>query len=964
MERTYLQLFRVFCIMVSVSGFIFGNNNVKIEAPQFAVVGEYANIICISSKAKDLKMKINQKVVNATKVNATTISFRLHSDKEQVFRVECALLSMREIKFGYKPDFNYSLERNIDRNILLFITFAIEDSYQYHRVECQHSKNKKVWSNCSEEIYNKTSYMYLTENWLYFKINITSTNNYGNVTKIETKLKENIPIRFPQLSNISFTSLPSVDPFQQYGEIKLTYSNIGMNAYKLLYELKYWSEFDDPQYGKQTLLNRSNTFILEKLLPYTMYDVAARVKEENNGLWNPPLTTKFMTATAPANPPRTTNGSYYLWNCTETGLGKCIIVYWEKIPLKLVNGKLKGYCVQIIDENNLSDHCQDTEHLIRNSLFKEFKDLPSNKALTFAITTVNNDKRKPQATIMQVGEKVPKGPKAVYVIQKEENLYNVSWLLYPDQLNNNVTIFFCRKNDVSTPHMYCMDNVKWELATNESYLLVNNSMKPLDFAAYISTKEGMSPLTKAECVFKPGKPKKPKQPEILPSRNKITVLWPEFTCESLNGIPVDYEILYNKGPKCDNGSKKQFKPMGIKPPESSSDIQSLNPETKYSVCIRVVTGKYTSLMSDPLTIETLSDENNTPAIVGGIFGTLIGIVLIAVFIYCIMNGVSKMNVGSYGTCNSTYNHEYATIESKDTKEHQNKANGISNLKSYMKVGLDSNSTGILENDCDTSANTTTSLVSSESIPSYSADKEHNNLEEHHEVQDKSVRDVNSENPGNFNEIPENSEMKNPENSEMKNPENLSENVGIKYMFAVEQEAGNNLTKDHAGVTPENIELNMVGCPGYVIVGDHCQSPETTPSNSNEMFLPGKDSNSLGYSTSNDMPTTNTSDPIFSMLPQTPNESFEEESKDSKSYNNPGYVTAEYTKAVEDSENTVIPEYVSDDNSFPVQQTPADIPQEQNIPTKILNSIEDSKTNCSLDYVLVENLNPSHQILTI
>eukprot|EP00106_Octopus_bimaculoides_P013944 XP_014781386.1 PREDICTED: uncharacterized protein LOC106877106 isoform X1 [Octopus bimaculoides] len=952
--------------MVSVSGFFFIDIPVKIQVPDFGVVGEYVDIICVYSGSEDFKMMINNNAVNATKTNATTLSFQLHSEKKQAFKVRCPPSpEMREIQFGYKPDFNYGLERNVDRNIWLFITSAFEDGDQYFHVECKNSKNKSDWFNCDETSINTTAYMYLTENWLYFQFNISSSNKYSFVTKSETILKENIPIRFPQLSNILFTPLPSVDPFQQYGEIKLTYSNIGMNGYYLIYELKYWS--DDPRFGKlQTLRNHNNTFILERLLPYTMYNVAARVKKKEKGLWNPPLTMKFMTDTAPSNPPRTTNGSYYLWNCTETGVGKCITVYWEKVPSNLVNGKLKGYCVQIIDENNLTDRCQDPGYLTRNSLYKEFKDLPPNKALTFSITAVNNDERKPQATILQVGRKVSKGPKSVYVIEEEENLYNVSWLLHPHQEVNNVTIFFCQKNDVSTPRMNCMDNVRWEKATNESYLLVNNSVKPLVFAAYISTKEEMSPLTKAECIFKPGKPKKPKEPEILLSENKLTVLWPEFTCESLNGIPVAYEILYNKGPKCDDGSKIQFKPMGIKPPESSFAIQKLDFETKYTVCIRVVTENYASLMSDPVTRTTLSAENkNTLAIVGGLFGTLGGICFIALVIYFIMKykkekeainiDLPEANAEDHSASNSTFQLEYTTIESKDTKEHQNKVNGISNSNSYMRAELNSNSTDVMENDCDTSANTTTSLVSSESIPLSSANGRKHRNPEHDEVQDKSVNKVNFENPENFYEIPENSDMKNPENLS-----NLStKNVEVKYMFPMEQEVVNNLTKDHTGVISQDIELNnMLGCPGYVIVGDHCPSPQTSTNNSNEMLLPGRDSDSLGYSTSNDIPTTNTSDPSFSMSLQTPNESFEEES-----YDNTGYVTAEYTKAVEDSENTVIPECVSNDNLFPVQQTPADIPQEQDIPTKRLNSIEDSKTNCSYGYVLAENSSPSHQILS-
>ncbi|CAI9736978.1 XP_036367029.1uncharacterized protein LOC115222231 isoform X1 [Octopus vulgaris] len=275
---------------------------------------------------------------------------------------------------------------------------------------------------------------------------------------------------------------------------------------------------------------------------------------------------------------------------------------WKSLPVEFRNDILTGYCVQYIDgsSTNNTKQCLDSNNLIVDSLYKEFQDLPRNEALTFSIVAVTESKRMSQPAFIQVKNTAPRKPTAVYVIRISTEIYNITWTIEQPQESVNVTVFWCQNKIIASSEIECKDHVKWKTLVNESYLLVNYraEQSPV-FAAYVSTENGSSSLMNAECIFTPGKPKKPRTPGISWSETKFSLTWPTLQCSDWNDIPIAYVLHYAEGKSCENGTKKEFPVIGIKAAENDVVINGLSTGTEYTVCIQVKTKAGLSVMSDP-----------------------------------------------------------------------------------------------------------------------------------------------------------------------------------------------------------------------------------------------------------------------------------------------------------------------------------------------------------------------------
>ncbi|XP_014781388.1 uncharacterized protein LOC106877108 [Octopus bimaculoides] len=180
-------------------------------------------------------------------------------------------------------------------------------------------------------------------------------------------------------------------------------------------------------------------------------------------------------------------------------------------------------------------------------------------------------------------------------------MYNVSWLIEQPQESVNVTVFWCL-NQITSSKIECRDEGEWITVANEGYVLVNYSFEQLPvFAAHVSTEEGRSSLTKAECIFMPRKSIKPQKPYVYWSETKFSLTWPTLQCSDWNGIPIAYVLHYAEGKNCENGKRKEFPVNETKAVENVVIINGLSPDTEYSVCIQVKTKHGLSLMSDTIT---------------------------------------------------------------------------------------------------------------------------------------------------------------------------------------------------------------------------------------------------------------------------------------------------------------------------------------------------------------------------
>ncbi|CAI9736975.1 XP_036367362.1uncharacterized protein LOC115222071 isoform X2 [Octopus vulgaris] len=503
----------------------------------------------------------------------------------------------------------YEIFRNDVENIVV----TTNSPQEYWHVTCSSSVYNKTWSLSEPFFKNDSHYEFETHGKLYFCLNLTFSKN-EILNEIKCYHKYNIPLRLRPLYDVQISSSETADPYKASLKLKVIPSSVvTANVHRTVYRVRYQSEWETESPWK-VISSTAKHFALDDLTPFTNYTFIADARPSSgNAFWTKPIEKHWRTETAVPYPAETSYFRYYEWSCPQSTNRRCITVYWQSLPVEFRNDILTGYCVQYIDgsSTNNTKQCLDPNNLIVDSLFKEFQDLPRNETLTFSIVAVTESKRMSQPAFIQVKNTAPRKPTAVYVTKISDKMYNVSWLIEQPQEAVNVTVFWCL-NKITYSDFECSDEGEWITVVNESYVLVNYSLEQLPvFAAHVSTEEGRSSLTKAECIFMPGKSTKPRKPHINWLETKFSLTWPTLQCSDWNDIPIAYVLHYAEGKSCENGKGKEFPVNGTKAVENDVVINGLSSDTEYSVCIQLKTKDGLSLMSDPtigMTKDTDSSE--------------------------------------------------------------------------------------------------------------------------------------------------------------------------------------------------------------------------------------------------------------------------------------------------------------------------------------------------------------------
>ncbi|XP_029648251.1 uncharacterized protein LOC115222231 isoform X2 [Octopus sinensis] len=582
----------------------------------------FYHILCKKSKSITVKFKTAKTTGNSTEIsrdckqtiskfNATvlrghTVEVLFSSEEQTSYKISCInekdnTEAYTRVEFGYSPSIaSVHIERNVSDYISIYVTphtHGKNERLESWIISCQCSTMMKYkWNPCNMIRNDETSAKIYCNAKHFYSFNITGFGLFGKYSKLYNYSITKIPVRLPPFENIRKT----VSEHSIHLSLNLL-SIVEVHGLMKEYQVMYRSERDPKEIWK-TKRSRSNNITLNNLHPFTKYSVLASVRERHSTIWNKNMTLRLKTkSAAPSSPPSTTDGNYFDMKCSNTSR-RCLSVFWQSLPVEFRNDILTGYCVQYIDgsSTNNTKQCLDSNNLIVDSLYKEFQDLPRNEALTFSIVAVTESKRMSQPAFIQVKNTAPRKPTAVYVMRISTEIYNVTWTIEQPQESVNVTVFWCQNKIIASSEIECKDHVKWKTLVNESYLLVNYraEQSPV-FAAYVSTENGSSSLMNAECIFTPGKPKKPQTPGISWSETKFSLTWPTLQCSDLNGIPIAYVLHYAGGKSCENGTKKEFPVIGIKAAENDVVINGLSTSTEYTVCIQVKTKAGLSVMSDP-----------------------------------------------------------------------------------------------------------------------------------------------------------------------------------------------------------------------------------------------------------------------------------------------------------------------------------------------------------------------------
>ncbi|GAB6028946.1 hypothetical protein CHUAL_004741 [Chamberlinius hualienensis] len=595
------------------------------------VVGSDVYIDCINSashtnQSDPLFWSFNSSRVKShltEQVSPNVLSLHLkNASVDQSGFYKCSNLStglcLTEIKIGYKPlpvlNFNcfaYNLEymecswtspyNPVTVSYAFSVVYSRMDNLETNRLKATKNRiTNTYYFNITSEL--RPPYDLSRQTYIF---NLYGTNRLGNVTWPFT-IKHYEHVIPGKVTNLQANPLPN--DLRTY---KITYEKSHMMKYfdpGLTYRIEYISPWMD----SKMVIERSDTWALIPVLPYTEYavNVSCLSKLANNSLdymWSKPTSVKFQTSPeAPGAPPVIVTGSFQAKSFINYS---DITLYWQSIPDILKNGANISYIVIAKSLNSDMETALSTKQA-----YATFTNLNHSDGYSFLLYTQNDNGTSINSSEITVGAMkslLPK-PKSITVIAYSSIHYTVSWLP-PSKSVAGYRIFWMESNStfsINEEGVFYWTDVG-SLVTSVN-ITVAGKLPYYNFGVTSIDGDNASGIIWNTCIVRSnGVVGKMKTVSVnVPCSNSLNVQW-NIDCAEKIGIITEYRVYYCPA-KAENDSCITGEPVRNTSQHDinaySVTLQNLTPNKWYRITVSVVTKAGEGEHSDAVFARTLESK--------------------------------------------------------------------------------------------------------------------------------------------------------------------------------------------------------------------------------------------------------------------------------------------------------------------------------------------------------------------
>ena len=409
----------------------------------------------------------------------------------------------------------------------------------------------------------------------------------------------------------------------------------------LVQEIKYSNQYEPEAWTKlNTIITKSdqknNTFtILVPDLPYawTNYTVrvrmlSAKAKAGDTRLWSDPaVVTGSTLARRPDTPPRTTQGSFEVFNYPTN---RAVVVYWSQIVPQYHNGPGFRYDIVSVLENGEETSVRASE--VTHS-YAKFGILPSHSNFTFIVNSVNDQGSSPGSSRVFVPAKSVISslvPRAVTVIYNSKDEIRISWFKPANTKHHSVvnyTVFWCPKEKVVqrrcdgllefatvNPDTKTVsdDRLEFEDDNNHETLLYQVKLPPkigYSFSVSANAEAGSSGMVWSTCSVLNDRMREGWVRDLtkeMVGDTWATLRW-SLPCSERSGLVLKYIVTFCHDKKCRQETVDHVADFSV-----AKRLTNLEPWTNYRVNVTVVNIDKVGKESDIISFRTLASRPGSP----------------------------------------------------------------------------------------------------------------------------------------------------------------------------------------------------------------------------------------------------------------------------------------------------------------------------------------------------------------
>lgn len=437
------------------------------------------------------------------------------------------------------------------------------------------------------------------------------------------------------------------------------------NVRTLTFNISYNSEWDADYWGERRSSLSSQTPILTEeiayrnttlvdLLPYTTYNVSIECKRYYNqnltGFWSNKTYFTFKTAeSVPQLAPSITSGGYHIRSADS--MERSVVVVWQPLHQKFLQGKLKHYRIQYFNASNGPRLREESAHLPFSHRTTLGSDLDVYVTVEAETSEGRNESLKLDTMLIPRAGTEPPKPEIYYAIGHKSEIL-VGWSAVSNA--SGYTVFWCKKGQTRE----CETSLNWESLPPDitNFTVSTGGFNFREFFIAISVEANdtnrqrvvSSGYVETDCIHDVKK-------DVLTPENfhlakdqqayGLTVEWEKPNCFKTAFI-FSYELLYCKKQTCDDKvCCKDNQTLNISNSIKKITVTGLEEDVEYEAWIRSRSLTGVSQFSPPVQHLVFRSGLSPGGIAGIVVATIILIILMIVGFITIAKKMKKSCCG-------------------------------------------------------------------------------------------------------------------------------------------------------------------------------------------------------------------------------------------------------------------------------------------------------------------------------